>query len=181
MHHGPITCACLAAPFLNGYCAGSLKGHWCGQRNTAVHSCSNTVSKHGGGVICLNPSAKRLPDTAAAMLDGLWQTSKTNQELKSFKFVVWCAHSRSGIRQKGEMLRESKTNRTASVTADVAWWAESKNSHTPQDFALEMRHIFVWCHLWHRVTQHQLFNKLLRADLHFWLRESQAKGVFVIS
>lgn len=95
MHHGPITCVCLAAPFPNGYCAESLKGLWCGQRNTAlspVQTLSNTR-----GVICLNPSAKRLP----VMLDELRQTSK---QIRNLKFQnLW-----SGVHTAGQASRKKE-------------------------------------------------------------------------
>lgn len=64
----------------------------------------------------------------------------------------------------------SKTNRYTLVIVDIFWRAYSNDKHTLPDFAMKMRCICVWWHLWLWVILCQFLYKVPAAALHFWLK-----------
>lgn len=131
------------------------------------------------GVICLNPPAKRPPDTADATAWWITINLKTNDELKVSN--LWSGVHTAGqisCKKRNAVGVQSKQNHISD-----SWYLQTsllkELAHT-MGFCIGNAHSSAWWHLWHcGVTLHQLLDNLLQTDLNFWLGESWVTDVFV--
>lgn len=147
--------AWMAAPLMHQ----SLWGLGCGPR-TSRSVLFKQILTHTW-VYLPKSSHQWLPDTAAWWImmkkkqpqNRCYSDSKLMRDTGQMCGLVHIQRVRCHVKE--EILREqtgghgaSKTNRSTSMIVDISWRAYSNNLHTPPDFAMEMKCICVWGHLW---------------------------------